>query len=81
MEIFFKLRHPKPSVPRHSAAFSAQEKTIFNLIFVNSTTFSVHTILVSIFFLFFNKVMIAKLMAVISGNNGDRDATETFEYS
>jgi hypothetical protein len=26
IEIFLKLRHPKPSVTRHSAAFRAQEK-------------------------------------------------------
>jgi hypothetical protein len=51
MEIFLKL--PKPSVTRHSAAFHAQEKTIFNSIYVNSTTFSFHTILVSIIITFF----------------------------
>jgi hypothetical protein len=39
MEIFLKRRLPKPSVTRHSAAFHAQEKTIPNSIFVNSTTF------------------------------------------
>jgi hypothetical protein len=54
-----KKKTTPSSVPLHSAAFRAQDKTIPNSIFVNSTTFSFHTIFVSIPF-FLNKAMISK---------------------